>query len=80
MNPKQLLRAYDNYPSSDGQSDQGKELPTIRQEPCVSLPTAPFLNPDISDAEARLAGARLHHAGCRVANPHLCKNERDGLR
>jgi len=28
-----------------------------------SLPTAPFLNPDISDAEARLAVARLHHAG-----------------
>jgi hypothetical protein len=38
-------------------------LPTIRPEPCFSLPTAPFLNPDISDAEARLAGARLHHAG-----------------
>jgi len=30
---------------------------------CFSLPTAPFLNPDISDAEARLAGARLHLAG-----------------
>ena len=28
-----------------------------------SLPTAPFLNPNISDAEARLAGDRLHHAG-----------------
>ena len=38
-------------------------LPTIRPEPCFSLPTAPFLNPDISDAEARFAGARLHHAG-----------------
>jgi hypothetical protein len=38
-------------------------LPTIRPEFCFSLPTAPFLNPNISDAEARLASARLHHAG-----------------
>jgi hypothetical protein len=40
-----------------------EELPTIRPEPSFSLPTAPFLNPDISDAKARLAGARLHHTG-----------------
>jgi len=29
----------------------------------AGVPTVPFLDPDISDAEARLAGARLHHAG-----------------
>ena len=32
-------------------------------EPCFSLPTAPFLDPDISDAEARFGGTRPHHAG-----------------
>ena len=32
-------------------------LPTRHQEPCFPLP--PFLNPDIRDAEARLAGTCL---------------------
>src|SRR6516162_2112538 len=29
----------------------------------------PFLNPDVSDAEVRLAGSRLHHAGVGSPDP-----------
>ena len=48
-------------------------LPTIRPELCFSLPTAEFLNPDISDADARLAGALLHHADIGSPDPHCAR-------
>jgi hypothetical protein len=51
------------YPEVGDRSIPVSGLPTILPEPYFSLPTDPFLNPDISDAEARLAGTRLHHPG-----------------
>src|SRR5215831_2732637 len=47
----------------------GKVCRRSAQKLCFSLPTVPFLNPDISDPEVQLAGARLHHAGVGSPDP-----------